>query len=135
MSTDLSQYRYLPSHEWASPDGAEISVGITDFAVKELQDLVFITLPKVGSRVSRGKRMGEVESVKAVVDLYSPVDGTVTAMNTAVDKDVQVVAGDPFGSGWMIRVKPDASVAEAMNGLLDGAAYAKHTAAGGRCAA
>jgi glycine cleavage system H protein len=131
MANDLSQYRYTQSHEWAKPEGAEVVIGITDFAVKELQDLVFITLPKVGARVGKGKRFGEIESVKAVVDLFSPVDGVVTAMNAAVDKDVQVVAGDPFGAGWMIRVKPDGAPAEAIAGLLDGAAYQKHTAAGG----
>ena len=131
MGADRKDYRYTQSHEWAKADGGDVVVGITDFAVKELQDLIFITLPKLGARVSRGKRFGEIESVKAVVDLYSPVDGVVTAVNAAVDKDVQVVAGDPFAAGWMIRVKPDAAPAEAMSGLLDGDAYAKHTAAGG----
>ncbi|MGH7295310.1 MAG: glycine cleavage system protein GcvH [Polyangiaceae bacterium] len=131
MSIDQRELRYLQSHEWARQDGDHVVVGITDFAVKELQDLVFIALPKLGSRVARGKRMGEIESVKAVVDIFSPVDGTVAAVNAAVDKDVQVVAGDPFGAGWMVRVKPDAAPAAALEGLLDADAYARHTAAGG----
>jgi glycine cleavage system H protein len=123
---------YLETHEWARPDGSEVLVGITDFAVKELQDLVFITLPRPGTRVERGKRFGEIESVKAVVDLFSPIDGTITAVNSALEKDLAPLAGDPFGAGWMIRVRPDAPSPEAaLSGLLDADAYAKHTASGG----
>ena len=123
--------RYAESHEWAKVDGDVVVVGITDFAVKELQDLVFITLPKVGTKVERGKRFGEIESVKAVVDLFSPVAGTVTAVNDALERDLGVLAADPFGKGWMIKVKPDAATPqEALAGLMDGEAYEKVKAAG-----
>lgn len=128
MTSPTPDVRYTESHEWAKQDGGEIVVGITAFAVKELQDLVFITLPKPGTKVQRGKRFGEIESVKAVVDLFSPVDGAIAKVNDALDRDLDILANDPFGAGWMIRVKPEGTVEEAMAGLMDGEGYGKHTA-------
>jgi glycine cleavage system H protein len=128
MTSPLYDVRYTESHEWAKSVDGEILVGITDFAVKELQDLVFITLPRPGSAVERGKRFGEIESVKAVVDLFSPVTGTISAVNDALEKDLDLLAQDPFGKGWMIRVKPAGTVEDALAGLMDGEAYSKHTA-------
>ena len=126
--TEPKDLRYTESHEWARRDESEIVVGITAFAVKELQDLVFITLPRAGARAERGKRFGEIESVKAVVDLFSPVTGTITAVNEALDRGLEVLAEDPYGKGWMIRVKPEGPADAALAGLMDGAAYEKHTA-------
>jgi glycine cleavage system H protein len=124
-----SALKFLETHEWAKADGEDIVVGISDFAVKELQDLVFISLPKPGTRVERGKRFGEIESVKAVSDLFSPVTGRVVAANGALEKDLAPLAQDPYGAGWLIRVKPDEeSVEEALAGLMDSEAYSKHTA-------
>ena len=126
----LYEMRYSETHEWAKPaDGQAIVVGITDFAVKELQDLVFITLPKPATRVERGKRFGEIESVKAVVDLFSPVNGTVTEVNAALERDLAPLADDPFGKGWMIKVRPEAAtMADALAGLMDAEAYQKFIA-------
>ncbi len=123
--------KFLETHEWARADGDEIVVGISEFAVKELQDLVFISLPRAGARVERGKRFGEIESVKAVADLFSPVTGTIAAVNEALEKDLAPLASDPYGAGWLIRVRPDAGTAEeALAGLMDAEAYEKHTASG-----
>lgn len=131
MTAPVYEVRYLESHEWAKIEDGNIVVGITDFAVKELQDLVFITLPKPGTRVERGKRFGEIESVKAVVDLFSPVNGTVVAVNDALERDLAILSNDPFGAGWMIKVKPDAPTPqEALAGLMDAEAYEKVKAAG-----
>src|SRR5258706_15251391 len=103
MTAPTYDVRYTESHEWAKRDDAEIVVGITAFAVKELQDLVFITLPKPGAKVQRGKRFGEIESVKAVVDLFSPVDGAITAVKHALGKDFRSPPKDPYGAGGVIR--------------------------------
>jgi glycine cleavage system H protein len=130
MTPPSYDVRYTESHEWAKREDGAILVGITAFAVKELQDLVFITLPKPGTRAERGKRFGEIESVKAVVDLFSPVTGTITAVNESLERDLAILAEDPFVRGWMIRVKPDATPEDALAGLMDGEAYEKHTAGG-----
>jgi glycine cleavage system H protein len=113
--------RYLESHEWARQDGDAIVVGISDFAVKHLTDLVYIDLPEVGETVKRGERFGEIESVKAVSDLNSPVDGEITEVNTELSDNLDRIASDPFGAGWMLKVKP--SSAKPLDGLLDAAAY------------
>lgn len=102
---DLAALKYAPSHEWVLPSGEIVTVGITDFAVKALTDLVFIDLPGVGDDVTAGKRFGEVESVKAVSDLYSPVTGTVVEVNSKVADDLGKLSDDAFGSGWLIKVK------------------------------
>ncbi len=120
--------RYSESHEWArlDEDGKTVAVGITDFAVKELQDLVFITLPKPGTKVARGQRFGEIESVKAVSDLIAPVDGEVLAVNGALEGKLEVLAQDPYGAGWMIQVRT-AGGPEVLAGLMDAEAYARFT--------
>lgn len=117
--------RYLESHEWARQDGDLIVVGITDFAVKHLTDLVFIDLPEVGETIERGTRFGEIESVKAVSDLNSPVSGEIVEVNSELADNLDRVASDPFGAGWMIKVRPSAS--NTFDGLLDAAAYQKVT--------
>ncbi len=113
--------RYLETHEWAKLDGSIVAVGITDFAVKHLTDLVYIDLPSVGDRVSKGERFGEVESVKAVSDLNAPISGEIIAVNDALAGDLEIVTRDPYGEGWMIKVKVQ-SAAE-YQALLDAAAY------------
>jgi glycine cleavage system H protein len=115
--------RYLESHEWARQEGDLIVVGITDFAVKHLTDLVYIDLPDAGEKVTRGSRFGEIESVKAVSDLNSPVSGEIVAVNSDLEDNLDRVAKDPFGEGWMIKVKP--SGPNPLDGLLDAAAYRK----------
>lgn len=112
---------YLDSHEWAQLDGELATVGITDFAVEQLGELVYLDLPSVGTRVSRGESFGEVESVKAVSDLNSPVDGEVVEVNEGLEDELDKLQNDPFAGGWLIKVK--VSGADALDGLKDAAAY------------
>ena len=115
--------RYSREHEWAlsEADGL-VLVGITDFAQHELGDVVYVELPKPGDRVTQNARMGEVESVKAVSELFSPVSGEVTAVNDEVKDAPELLNESPHEKGWLIRVKPD-DPAE-LDSLLDAAAYA-----------
>ncbi|PSQ48540.1 glycine cleavage system protein H [Halobacteriales archaeon SW_6_65_15] len=99
--------KYLESHEWADADGDNVRVGITDFAQDELGDVVFVELPGEGDAVEQGEEFGVVESIKAVSDLYSPVSGTVTAVNDALEDQPELVNDDPFGDGWMLEVELD----------------------------
>lgn len=114
--------RYSREHEWAlpEPDGL-ILVGITDFAQHELGDVVYVELPSPGDRVTQNAQMGEVESVKAVSELYSPVSGEVAAVNEDVKGAPELLNESPHEKGWLIRVKPD-DPAE-LDALLDAAAY------------
>ncbi|MCY4581462.1 MAG: glycine cleavage system protein GcvH [Chloroflexi bacterium] len=114
--------RYSKEHEWAlaEPDGL-VLVGITDFAQHELGDVVYVELPKPGDRVTRDAQMGEVESVKAVSELFSPVSGEVSAVNEEVKNAPELLNESPHEKGWLIRVKPD-DPAE-LDTLLDAAAY------------
>jgi glycine cleavage system H protein len=118
-----SDRRYLESHEWARKDGATVKFGITAFAVEHLSDLTFLSLPSVGTKLKKGERFGEIESVKAVSELFAPVSGEVTAVNTKLADDVASLGADPWNAGWMVTVKPT-SPAE-YDGLLDAAAYEK----------
>lgn len=113
---------YSEQDEWARLEGAEVVVGITDFAQQQLGDIVFVTLPDVGSELTRGEPFGEIDSVKTATELYSPVDGEVVAVNEGLADKPELVNEDCYGEGWMIRV----SVSDgALEGLLDAAAYAR----------
>lgn len=118
--------KYTESHEWARLDGGDIVVGITDFAQGQLGDVVHVELPEVGSDVSAGEACCEIESVKAVSDIYSPVDGEVVAVNEGLDGGEDTVNSDPFGSGWLFRVRP--SDKGQLDGLMDAATYDAHAA-------
>jgi glycine cleavage system H protein len=113
--------QYLPSHEWAKTDGDIVTIGITDFAVESLTDLTYVDLPDVGDEVTAGKSFGEIESVKAVSDLNSAVSGEVVEVNEALKDEagLESLAKDPFGAGWMIKVKPSGPA----EGAIDAAAY------------
>lgn len=113
--------KYAKSHEWAKIEGDVALVGITHFAQEQLGDLTYVDLPKVGATVTAGAEMGSVESVKAASELYSPVSGTVTEVNTALEGAPEVVNQDPYTAGWMLKVKLSA----APQGLLDAEAYAQ----------
>jgi glycine cleavage system H protein len=102
---DQSKLRYLPSHEWADIQGDVCTVGITQYAVEQLTDVTHLQLPAVGKAVSAGQPFGEIESVKAVFDLNAPVSGTVAEKNAAVEDDPSLINQDPYGKGWMIRIK------------------------------
>jgi len=96
--------RFARTHEWVLPEGATAKIGISDFAVKELTDLVYMQLPAVGSGMEVGSVFGEVESVKAVSDLYGPVSGTVSAVNNDLPNNLQWLSDDPYGQGWIAQV-------------------------------
>jgi glycine cleavage system H protein len=95
------------SHAWARLEGDVVAVGITAYAVKQLGDVVYIELPKVGARIKAGQAFGEIESVKAAAELFAPVDGTVTAVNAPLTDELGILQADAYKAGWMIRVKPD----------------------------
>jgi glycine cleavage system H protein len=98
--------RYAKDHEWARPEGDVIRCGISDYAQNQLGDIVFVELPEVGGTFSKGDSFGTVESVKAVVELYMPVGGEVVAVNEALAASPGLVNEQPYGEGWMIRIKP-----------------------------
>jgi glycine cleavage system H protein len=100
--------QYAATHEWLRLDGAEGTVGITDHAQAELTDVVYVELPKVGAQVSARQQVCVVESVKAASDIYSPVSGTITAINDALAANPALLNSDPFGEGWIFRIKIEA---------------------------
>lgn len=114
--------KYSEEHEWVrvEPDGAAV-IGITDFAAESLGDVVFVELPEVGSALTQFEKMGEIESVKAVSDLYSPVSGTITERNDSVIDAPELVNDSPYDSGWMLRV--ELSDSGELDKLMDHVAY------------
>ncbi len=105
MSSTPTDRMYNASHEWVKVSGDEALVGITDFAQSQLGDITYVELPSVGDSVEQDKEYGSVESVKAASDLFSPVSGEVIAINEDLEDDPEIVNGDPYEKGWMIRVK------------------------------
>src|SRR5579883_3047231 len=97
------KFHYSKEHEWVEVNGSVATVGITDHAQKQLGDIVFLELPKVGDKVEAGKALGTVESVKAVSEIYSPVSGEVQEVNTALSETPEWVNQDPHGKAWMIK--------------------------------
>lgn len=120
--------RYSDDHEWLRSDEAGGVVGITAYAADQLGDVVYVELPAVGTHLTTGKTFGVVESVKAVSDLFAPVAGEVTEVNAALADRPELVNADPYGEGWMIRLRL-ADTAEA-DRLKDAAAYRELTQAG-----
>lgn len=116
-----ANFRYTKEHEWVNVEGGVATIGITDYAQSELGDVVFVELPKVGAKLETGKSFGNVESVKAVSEIYAPAAGQVTAVNTELVNKPELLNSDPHGAGWLIKVKL-ANAAE-ISGLLDGPAY------------
>jgi glycine cleavage system H protein len=120
--------RYTKEHEWVRVDGDEVVVGITQFAADQLGDIVFVELPAAGKALEAHATFGVVESVKAVSDLFAPLTGEVVATNDALAGAPELVNSDPYGEGWMLRIRPaDAAAVEA---LLDAAAYEQLVAEG-----
>ena len=117
--------RYLETHEWAREQDGTVRVGITDFAQDELGDVVFVELPDEGDELAADTAFGVVESIKAVSDLYSPVSGTVTAVNEALFDRPELVNEDPFGDGWMLELDP--SDTDELEALLSPEAYREQT--------
>ena len=113
--------RYSTEHEWARPDGRKVRVGITDYAQDALGDVVFVDLPAVGKQIASGSLLGEVESTKSVSELYSPVTGTVVAVNTALADAPERLNEDPYGEGWICEI--ELSEGASLDALLEPAAY------------
>ncbi len=113
--------RYSTEHEWARPDGRKVRVGITDYAQDALGDVVFVDLPAVGKQIDSGSLLGEVESTKSVSELYSPVTGTVVAVNTALADAPERLNEDPYGEGWICEI--ELSEGASLDALLEPAAY------------
>lgn len=119
--------KYTKTHEWVKLDGDTVTIGITDFAVQELcsgneDDLVYCDLPEPGRTLEAGETFGEIESVKAVADLNTPVAGTVSEVNVSIEEHLELLARDPFSKGWMIRLQPRSKDLGGVD-LLDAAAY------------
>lgn len=116
---------YAPTHEWVAvseEDGAKIAtIGISAFAVEALTDLVYLDLPEMGKTVQAGESFGEIESVKAVSDLYAPVSGEVIARNEALPNSLEKLNSDPYGDGWIVKIK--VSDESTLGNLMDHAAY------------
>lgn len=119
--------RYLKSHEWARLDGDVVTVGISDFAVEQLNhEIVYVELPEVGKQLAAGDTYGVIESVKAASDLYAPVAGIVAEVNDDVVNDPNKVSEGPYSEGWMIKIKPDN--ASELDSLLSPEDYEKQVA-------
>jgi glycine cleavage system H protein len=122
--------RFTPEHEWVSVEGTVASVGITEYATQQLGDVVYVSLPSVGAEVAAGEPCGEVESVKSVSDLFSPVSGEVTEVNGELEDDPSLVNAEPFGAGWLFRVQVAADgdgAATLPSDLLSAAEYEELT--------
>ncbi len=102
-----SELKYARTHEWVKIEGDLVITGITDHAQDELGDLVYVETPEVGSRVTAGEQAGVVESVKTASDIHAPVSGTVVEVNSDLEDDPDFVNDDPYGKGWIYKIKPD----------------------------
>ena len=101
------ELRYTAEHEWVAISGTTASVGITDYAQQALGDVVYVSVPAPGTRVTAGEPCGEVESTKSVSDIYSPVDGEVSEVNADLEDDPALVNSDPYGAGWLMKIQLD----------------------------
>ena len=120
MSNVPSNLQYSKDHEWVDgAAGARVKIGITDYAQGALGDIVYVQLPKVGDSVTEGAVCGEIESTKSVSELFSPVTGTVVAVNTALDSAPETLNSDPYGAGWIAEIEVSVPSSE----LMDAAAY------------
>ncbi|MQA27298.1 MAG: glycine cleavage system protein GcvH [Micromonosporaceae bacterium] len=119
--------RYTPEHEWvrAQPDAPAVRVGITHYAQDALGDIVFVQLPDVGAKATAGESFGEVESTKSVSDIYAPVDGAVTAVNSSLAESPELLNSDPYGEGWLVEIEPADQAA--LGNLLDATGYRELT--------
>ncbi|MCK7549789.1 glycine cleavage system protein GcvH [Marinobacter koreensis] len=128
MSEIPSDLKYIETHQWVRvADDGTATVGITDFAQEQLGDVVYIGVPDLGVTVNGGEEAGVAESVKSASDVFSPVTGEVIAINDALEDEPELVNEDPYGEGWMFRVR--LSDAGELDGLMDATSYAEHVAA------
>jgi glycine cleavage system H protein len=117
-------FRYTKEHEWVNVEGETGTIGITDHAQKELGDIVYVDLPKVGTVIEKGKTLGSVESVKAVSDIYSPVSGEVVAVNEILASSPEKLNEDPHGAAWLVKIK--LSAPSETSELMSAADYQKY---------
>lgn len=127
MSSYPAHLRYTSSHEWARREGDDVTVGITWFAQDSLGDVVHVELPRVGRKVTRGESVAEIESVKAVSEIYAPVAGEIVAVNQDLDGNEERVNKSPYDAGWLFRVR--VTHPGDLEQLLDARAYETHVAA------
>jgi glycine cleavage system H protein len=121
--------KYTKEHEWALVENDEVVVGITAFAVDQLGDVTLVGLDvKPGDAIELGKPFGTIESVKTLSDLFAPVSGVITRLNTELESKPELVNEDPWGKGWMIAIRPS-KLADEGSGLMDASAYQKHLVA------
>jgi len=125
--------KFTQTHEWVGLDGSTARFGLTDFAIKQIKDIVYLDLPPAGTAIKAGTPFGAVETVKAAFDLNAPISGKVVAVNTAAVAAADSVAKDPFGSGWLVEVEiaGDSMTGTELSALMDAAAYASFCAKGG----
>ncbi len=116
-----ADYRYTKEHEWVKVAGSTATIGITDYAQNELGDVVFVEMPAVGTKIVAGKSFGTIESVKAVSEIYAPVSGEVTEVNTPLATTPELVNTDPHVAAWLVKIKMD-NPADASS-LMDATAY------------
>ena len=119
MSNVPGNLQYSKDHEWVDGSGSRVKIGITDYAQGALGDIVYVQLPKVGDTVSEGAVCGEIESTKSVSELFSPVSGTVIAINTDLDSAPETLNSDPYGAGWIAEIE----VSSPSSALMDAAGY------------
>ena len=106
MSSTFTHLKFTSTHEWIAADQEEMTVGITDHAQQLLGDMVFVELPVVGDEVNSGDEIGVLESVKAASDFYAPISGVIVAVNQQVSENPALVNSDPYGNGWLVKIKP-----------------------------
>jgi glycine cleavage system H protein len=121
-----ASHRYTADHEWIRVEGAIGTIGITDYAQRELGDVVFVELPKVGAQLKAGESFGTIESVKAVSELFSPASGEVTEVNAALSDSPEKINRDPHGSAWLVKIRM--ADPKEIAGLMDSASYEKYIA-------
>ncbi len=124
MSQVPADLLYTKDHEWIRVEKKRGRVGITDYAQSQLTDVVYVDLPKKGQKVSKGREMATVESVKAVSEIYAPVDGTVVEVNQALEDQPEIVNREPYGGGWIAVL--DVQDPKQIDGLMSAAQYRKH---------
>jgi glycine cleavage system H protein len=127
--SDPKELLYTSTHEWLDTENGMVTVGITDFAQKEMTDIVFVELPDIGRKVEKGEAVAVVESVKTASDIYSPVAGEIVEVNGELSDKPELINEEPYGAGWIFKVKVKGQVNRAE--YMDNAAYARAVAGGG----
>lgn len=128
--TSPEELKYSKEHEWIKVGGDTVVIGITDFAQKQLTDIVFVELPEKGKKVEKGKQMAVVESVKSVSDVFSPVSGEVVEVNKELTNAPEILNQDPYEKGWIVKIKLDDK--SQVDGLMSASEYEEFTKSKGK---